>query len=142
MSEEKPYLTVTLTGRRPVRITKDDWPVIASAEDSEHDGTVPSQANREGLWRITVRQRDNGHDASQTLIYAVHKYSSHFEHEQNRDLRGGELLENADYGDIILAIERVGAELERRLPEGGIYAGGIFPRLVHECIAALPAEEL
>ena len=60
-TENNPYLTVTLTGRRPVKIKKDEWPVIASAEESDHDGgEVESQANRNATWRMTVRQHQDG----------------------------------------------------------------------------------
>ena len=37
MANENPKLTITLTGRPPVKITKDEWPVIASADDKEYD---------------------------------------------------------------------------------------------------------
>lgn len=113
MSEK---LTITLTGRAPVTISKETWPVIASARD--WDNTYESQANR--TWRITVRQHEDG----RTVVYGV--YTTQWQGESGR--RGGELLETG--ADIVAAIQRVAEYL------------GFDQRLTDECIADLPAEEL
>jgi hypothetical protein len=106
-------LTVTLTGRAPVTIIKDDWPIIASAKD--WDNQHECQANR--TWRLTVRQHEDG----RSLIYGV--YETQWQNESGR--RGGELL---DVGaDIPAAIYRVAEYL------------GFDRNLADQCIADLPA---
>ena len=145
MANDNPYLTITLTGKPPVKITKDDWPVVASAQDKEWDNRYEFQANRTATWKLTVRQHADG----RTIVYGVYSYSSQYQGESCRDLRGGEMLTVADatadcVGDtapIIAAIFRVAAELEARMPEGQ-WTTGIFPRLAHECTADLPAVEI
>jgi hypothetical protein len=109
-------LTITLTGRAPVRVRKAEWPIVASAE--WHDGEVPEQADR--VWRLTVRQHADG----RTVVYGVHETA----YRGERDRRGGELLEAG--ADIPAAIHRVAERL------------GFDSRLAEETIADLPAEEV
>lgn len=146
MANENPKLTITLTGRAPVTINKDDWPVIASADEKEWDNHYESQANRTAKWKLTVRQHADG----RTIVYGVHSFSSQFQSEHGRDVRGGELIQVKDadadcVGDadlIIAAIQRVATDLELRMPDGDKWSRGVFPRLAHECTADLPAVEL
>jgi hypothetical protein len=134
MANENPKLTITLTGRPPVKITKDEWPVIASSDDKEFDNQYEFQANRTATWKLLVRQHKDG----RTIVYAIHSYDSHWQGESGRDVRGGEML--AGGTDISAAIFRVASEIELRLPEQ--WGKGTFPRLAHECIADLPAVEI
>lgn len=146
MPNDNPKLTVTLTGRAPVKITKEDWPVIAQAADKEFDNQHEFQANRKASWKLIVRQHRDG----RTIVYGIYDYDSHYQDESGSNIRGGELLTvtgaNEDrIGDaeqIIAAIQRVGAELEDRIPDGPSWGKGYFPRLIHECIADLPAVEI
>lgn len=108
-------LTITLTGRAPVRIRRADWPVIASA--AYHDGADDSEANRR--WRLTVRQHADG----RVVVYGV--YASSWQGE--RDCRGGELVAPGE--DIAEAIYRVADHLG-------------FRWLADDAIADLPAEEI
>lgn len=90
MSEK---LTIILTDRAPVTVTKDKWPLIAEAKewDSEHE----SQATR--IWKLSVRQHDDG----RTIVYGT--YWSRYRKE--RGLEAGELLPAGD--DIPATIKRV-----------------------------------
>lgn len=123
MSNENPKLTVTLTGRAPVTITKADWPVIASADG--HDGREHEcQANRR--WWLKVRQHEDG----RAIVYGV--YTSQY--QGARDKRGGELLDTNAPGtgelpDIAAAILRVAATVDAE-------------DIADECIADLPATDL
>jgi hypothetical protein len=146
MANENPKLTITLTGRAPVKITKDEWPIVAQASDKEHDNQYEIQANRQASWKLIVRQHNDG----RTIVYGIYDYDTQYRGESGANVRGGELLTvegaNAEcVGDtepIIAAIQRVGAELEDRIPDGPTWGQGYFLRLVHECIADLPAVEL
>ena len=110
------HMTITLTGRAPVRIDKNLWPCIASAKD--WDNTIESQANRK--WRIIVRRHADG----RALVYGW--FTSAYEGERNRS--GGELV--AAGGDIPEAIKRVADSL------------GFDPLLAQYCIADLEPEEI
>ena len=136
MANDNPHLTITLTGRPPVKVTKEQWPVLASAGDSWHDGQVECQANRKASWKLTVRQHTDG----RSIVYGVHDYETHWQNEQGHNVRGGEVLDAG--ADIPEAIRRVSAELEGRLSDQGPWGQGVFPRLAHECTADLPAVEI
>ncbi len=145
MANENPKLTITLTGRPPVSIVKEAWPIVASGEDKEWDNQYEFQANRTAKWKLIVRQHGDG----RTIVYAIHTYGSQYQGESARDIRGGELLtvtgadaeRIGDTGPIVEAISRVAREIEDRMPEGQ-WSTGVFPRLAHECIGNLPATEL
>ncbi|HOC17135.1 MAG TPA: hypothetical protein PKK95_02650 [Vicinamibacterales bacterium] len=121
-------LTITMTGRAPVKILKTDWPVIASSRGDSYGGTDGGrhqQALTRGeldAYRLTVRQREDG----RTIVYGVLDGAPAWTGTHSR--RAGELLDPGD--DIAAAIQRVGVEC--RLPEPVIRA----------CIADLPAEEI
>lgn len=127
--KDNPYLTITLTGRAPVKIKKEEWPVLASAEADEHDGQVECQANRRWTRRLTVRRHADG----RAIVYGVYDYTTQFQGEKDAGARGGELI-LADV-DIIPVIQRVGAWMVE-------YGDEVFDQLVNECVADLPAETL
>jgi hypothetical protein len=146
MANDNPKLTITLTGKPPVKITKDEWPIVASAEDKHYDNQHEFQANRTATWKLIVRQHKDG----RTIVYGIYSYSSQYQGESGSDIRGGELIavegsseeEIGETDGIIAAIQRVGEDMEQRVPDNGVWGKGYFPRLVHECIADLPAVEL
>jgi hypothetical protein len=109
-------LTITLTGRPPVRIRKAEWPIVAQAV--WHDGQAGGDWTRRQ--RLTVRQHEDG----RAIVYGV--FETVWQHE--RDRRGGELVEAG--GDVAAAVHRVAEHL------------GFDAWLAEECIADLPAEEL
>jgi hypothetical protein len=141
MANEKPYLTITLTGRPPVKIKKDDWPVIADATDNDDHGTqIGNQANREDDWRVKVRQHADG----RAIVYAIYDYSTLFQGERGASVRGGELV--AADGDLVETISRVSRDMAERVNAERVNAenlpGDVFLRLGQECIADLPAVEI
>ena len=135
--QDNPFLTITLTGRPPVKIKKEDWPVLASASDKEYDNQYEFQANRTATWKLTVRQHSDG----RAIVYGAYNYDSHFQSERGYEIRGGQLLNSG--ASIPEAARQVGEDLESRMPdiEYG-WSTGYFPRLIEECIADLPAEEI
>ncbi len=143
MANENPYLTITLTGRPPVKIKKEDWPLIASADKDWHDGQIEAQANTRQSWALRVRLSKN-----RAIVYGVYSYNTQWQGDSSlRDVRGGEFIEEGDatVGMIPAAIARVGAALAARLDEpshGRCDTRSVFAQLVHQCTADLPAEEI
>ncbi len=114
--------TITLTGRAPVTIREDEWPVIASAKytpGAMRNGT-PVPDYETDTHTLRVRQHADG----RAIVYGVTAASTAW--TGTEDWRGGELLPAGE--DIAAAIARVG---ERMLD-----------RVARECIADLPAEAL
>lgn len=109
-------LTITLFDRKPVTVVKEDWPIVARAD--EHDGQVEWEATRQH--KLIVRQHSDG----RAVVYGIH--STKWRNEKDR--RGGLLVESAEQ------IEAVIMEVAERLD--------FDPWLAQQCIADLPAEEL
>ena len=128
-------LSITLTGRRPVSVHKQHWPIVAEASSRWHDGEIESQANRRMKSRLVVRQHADG----PAIVYGVYSYDTHWQHENNVEYRGGEVVEVTDGAapDLPAAIQRVGAALAARIDGDGART---MRELIHECIADLPAE--
>ena len=123
--------TITLTGRAPVTIREDRWPIIAKAHGNsnptgaEQDPARHSQAVHRGeldIYHLIVRQHADG----RTIVYAILDGAGAWTGTEDR--RGGELLEPG--ADIATAILRVGVDV------------GIPRDVIRECIADLPAEDL
>lgn len=111
--------TITLTGRPPVRIVEDEWPVIARARDWE--GEYEVQSGRK--WWLYVRQHQDG----RALVYGRHATS----YRDESDLAAGELLDATPTGlGLAESIRRVGESL------------GAGEVLIDRCIADLPPEDL
>jgi hypothetical protein len=90
------YLTITMTGRRPVWIKLDNWPILTSGQGKT--------TGRE--YRITVRQHADG----RTIVYGV--YNTRWQGE--RDIRAGVILAAGD--DIIAAIDEVAGTIGAGTP--------------------------
>jgi hypothetical protein len=128
--------TIALTGRTPVKIKEDDWPLLASASHNDrHGAQIGNEPNRESDWEINVLEHDDG----RRIVYAVYNYATHYREEHCAHLTGGELLDKD--ANVVAAINRVTANIEERLKRTR-KGMDVFPRLAHECIADLPAEEL
>lgn len=120
--------TITLTGRPPVKIKENEWPVIATASDDSY-GYVDPQGHQQALlqgeldkYLLRVRQHADG----RTIVYGVLDAATVW--TRTKDWRGGELLV-AD-SNIAAAIRRVGEN------------GGIPDEVIRDCVADLPAEEI
>ena len=120
MSTDTKKRIITLTGRAPVAIVEDAWPVIAS--DRGWTGQHECQANEE--WLIRVRQHADG----RAIVYVVRDSGPGGMAIGYSGSRGGALLSAGS--DLAAAIRSVGEHCG--IPEAEI-AG---------CIADLPAEEL
>jgi hypothetical protein len=112
--------TITLTGRAPVRVREDLWPVIASAR--RHDGQVECQANHR--WHLTVRRHADG----RTIVYGSEAGGEGGVMRGYEPAFAGELLEAG--ADIASTILRVAGDAR------------CSRAMADECIADLPAEDL
>ena len=110
------HLTITLTGRAPVRIRKADWPIVAKA--AHWDGEIEAQANRHA--QLIVRQHADG----RAVVYGI--YTTLWQGE--RDRRGGQLLQAG--ADLVSAIYAVAQAME------------FDEDLAQRTIADLPAVEI
>jgi hypothetical protein len=120
-------LTITLTGRRPVTITKADWPIIARAVESPGDfvNGTPVPDYEVDTHKMIVRQHADG----RCIVYAILSGATAWTGTEGR--REGELLPTyAEPLMIANAIKRVGDEC------------GILDSVIRDCIADMPAEEL
>ena len=128
--------TITLTGRRPVTIDEDDWPVIAESQWGDCDKPqYPPEANREADANLKVRRHADG----RAIVYGTYRYRTLFRGEDDAHAAAGRLLD-AD-GDIIAAVRGVTDHLSSydSLPDDW---QPDWPMLADDCIADLPAEQL
>jgi hypothetical protein len=126
--------TITLTGRPPVRIIEDEWPVIASSSGDSYGGgdygrydQALAQGECDRYW-LRVRRHSDG----RVLVYAVldAAISAWGAGAGGVDHREGELLDADEADDVATAIRRVG---ERAcLPD----------KVIRDCIADLPPVDL
>lgn len=129
--------TITLTGRPPVSINEDTWPLLASAKDEEHDGQVRCQANRISKWFVGVRQHEDG----RAIVYAVYDYSTNWQGARDFHAANGQLLPaGCTNKQICEAIEYVCQLMETAESYGE--DGQRWPTLAAECIADMPAEDI
>jgi hypothetical protein len=127
--------TITLTGRPPVRISEDAWPVIASAADSEHDGQVECQANRRSAWSVRVRQHEDG----RAIVYATYSYTSDWQNARGHAAKRGVMLPAAtDASAICAAIREVCEDIAQAEHDGE--DADRWTTLAHDCVADMPAE--
>jgi hypothetical protein len=143
MTNENTHLTITLTDARPVKIKKEDWPLIATGDQNDDDSNQPGNPpNRE--WKRTIRVRQ--HSDKRTLVYGVYDYDTAFQGESGAAARRGVMLTDASEEDTIAAIRRVAAELREAEDEAAIDERHKEAQRWHaaaqECIADLPATEL
>jgi hypothetical protein len=116
--------TITLTGRAPVRILEDEWPLIAQSDWEQ------VKAPREARAQIRVRRHADG----RTLVYGIYRFDGP-RYGERRYERAGVLCDSS--AGTVEAIEEVAAELEVRGVEGWEADWG---GLEEDCVGALPAE--
>lgn len=112
-------LTIPLSGRRPVTINKEEWPVIAKAswDDATQPGNTPFRGEH-----LIVRQHADG----KTIVYG--KTWSQYPGEDTK--KGGFLLDSGEWQRIYFAIREVGEEL------------GLHASTVEWCFEDLPSENV
>ncbi|HMP03552.1 MAG TPA: hypothetical protein PKC45_13730 [Gemmatales bacterium] len=111
--------TITLTGRPPVNISEDAWPIVASAADKEWDNRYECQANEISRWHVTVRQHDDG----RAIVYATYSYTSNWANSRCYAAKRGVLLA-ADHERAAAT----GSLLAIKLPKDGRYVVWIGSR--------------
>jgi hypothetical protein len=136
-------LTITLTGRAPVTVDKDAWPIIAEASDHLYDGQYDFQANCHTRAKLIVRQHADG----RAVVYGIYSSTSSFQGARNAEARRGWLLGGVDADtNIPKTIGVVAREMDEARRNSGVedlfIEASPFTRLAAECIADLPAEEI
>lgn len=122
---------ITLSGRNPVQIVEEEWPILASASGDSWSGNdyaqhqqALGQGELDRYW-LMVRQHTDG----RAIVYAV--VDGAIAWTSTEDYRSGELLDSG--ADVTAAILRVGMDaVEHGMPD----------RMVREALADLPAEKL
>jgi len=129
--------TITLTGRPPVSISDDNWPLLASASDKDYDNQYEFQANRISKWFIGVRQHEDG----RAIVYATYSYTSRFQGARDFSAKRGVMLDKgSDDAAICRAIENVASDIAAAERYGE--DANRWPNLAAECIADMPAIEI
>jgi hypothetical protein len=129
--------TITLTDRPPIRIDEDNWPLVASSQDKEHDGQVECQANQKSYWNLRVRQHEDG----RAIVYATYDYTSNWQGARDYSAKHGVLLPVGTTAEaIVSAINDVSETMSGCEHHGDDSAR--WATLADECIADMPAEEL
>ena len=108
-------LTITMSGRRPVKVKKSEWQIVINEKDWE--GEHEFQSDRK--WWIRIRQKGEKY-----IVYGGHDTSW----QSEEDIRAGYLVEDSD--KLESYIEEVAGEI--KASEG----------FINRCIAAMPAEEI
>lgn len=130
--------TITLTGRRPVKIVEDEWPQIADGTEKDWDNTYEFQANR--TWKADIRVRQ--HTDGRSIVYGHFDYDTAFQGKSGFLCRAGELLDAGD--DVAIAIDRVAQELIQAAEDSPCAekAAQMIRGAMRECIASLEPETI
>jgi hypothetical protein len=131
--KDMPKRTITMTGRPPIQIAEEDWPIIASSKHTPGsfvNGT-PRPKYEHDTYKIMVRAHKDG----RTIVYGILDGATAWTGTEDR--RAGYLLdrEAATAAGIVHAIRAVAKVL-------GQYDDEDDTALVADCIADLPAEEV
>ena len=134
--QESKTRTITLTGRAPVRIREDEWPVIASGSYKDWDNQYEFQANR--VWKVSIRVRQ--HPDGRAIVYGVYDYDTAFQGERGFRARAGVLLDGASVSARIPdAVSEVASTLNAAAYDAGHYFRAYISAVERECVADLPA---
>jgi len=131
-TEPKKTRTITLTGRRPVRIIEEDWPIVARGKYRDWDTEHECQANRTTDLRIVVRQHADG----RAVVYGVYLYDTTYANARNVEVKIGHLIPAG--GSLPDAIREVAGDLSSH----DEIDGEIIREVTARCMADLPAEEI
>jgi len=126
--------TITLTGRPSVKISEDDWPIVASVSERDWDGEHRCQANITWDWWIMVRQHTDG----RVVVYGGYDFSTEYQGDRDYRARAGVYLDQP--GTICQAIRDVCRELASAESDSDYTAR--WRTMAARCIADLPAEEI
>lgn len=131
-------LKIIMTGRAPVEIDEDRWPLIAGESDYCHDGQVRSQATRESQWAVGVRRHADG----RVLVFATYEHDTQYRGERRFSAARGNLLTPQPGADIDLARAIQSICMDISSAEHKDDDANRWPTLANDCIANLPAEKI
>jgi hypothetical protein len=125
--------TITLTGRPPVRIREDAWPIIAHGHYLAYDGQIECQSSCTITIDICVRAHADGRH----IVYGTYIYETRWQGERGCAHKAGVLC--LPGWDVVGAIRDVGDALSASADDGQEDA---VDATVRDCIADLPAEDV
>lgn len=123
--------TITMSGRTPVTILEDLWPMLAAGNFSAHDGQVECQAKQ--TWNCCIRVRE--HSDGRCLVYGTYLATCDWQGARSQGAKAGYLCALAD---VVAHINLVASDMVGILGE---YSEHIM-ETARECIANMPAEEI
>lgn len=129
--------TITMTGKPPVRINEDNWPLIASFSDKEWDNQYECQANQISKWFVGVRQHEDG----RSIVYATYSFSTNWAGRRDYSAGRGVILDATSTDeDVCQAITEVCADIAECEHHGS--DAERWNTLRDACITDMPAVEL
>jgi hypothetical protein len=128
--------TITLTGRPPVRVSDDNWPVIAFGTSEYYNSEYREDATRDYDAWISVRQHDDG----RAVVYGTFVFRTKYRNEDDVVINAGNTV--APGQNIAQAISRVGFDIRDRLRRENEDSLRVIREAVDECIADLPPDDL
>jgi hypothetical protein len=133
MTDTQPkQCTITLTGRRPVIINEDEWPVIARASGDNWAGQDPARwqqaADRHEMDEYWLRVRQ--HADGRVIVYGAYTEAVFVATDHKGLDHAGYVFTPGGTRSIEYMIQSTGSDL------------GVPDQLVADCIADLPAERL
>ena len=134
MSKKK-EVTIRLTGRPPVTVSKEQWPLIATAEKEWHNGPE-YDSDQSSYWWMRVRQHDNG----RAVVYAGYRYETRVQGEKDIEHYRGVMVPEGSIEAICAAVAVVASQISE-LPADGC-DDEKWPALAEECLQDMPPERL
>lgn len=128
-------LKIVLTGRRPVIIDVDAWPVVARGLYVSQDNE-PNEYNRKTEVDIKVRQHVDG----RSIVYGTYDYDTRWQHEDCARYRAGVIVGSDDAATCDGLVNAVLETAENLISRGGDDTA--VGAAANDCIRDLPAETL
>lgn len=133
-------LVVHMTGRRPISIVRDDWPLIAWGVEEEYNGQVRDESHETGDASIRVRQHSDG----RLLVYGAFAYVCGHPNSPSHDASAGAIYPAGS--DIAEAIDEIVETMHAKLAKQSrgqyVPCETLIDRAAQGCLADLEPEAI